>query len=220
MKLLFKAVLLFLFLSSCNRHGKLKVVLSRFPNNDIKEVIYLDLPITTDSTGEKEIYFENGKLQAKGNYKNGKREGKWVCYKRNGKLEWRADYKNGLENGLVECFNENGNWRKMNMLNGCEQGATTEYNIDSTGREIWVSGLYKNSKEDSLWVWTNKHGVVTARGYYTEGKPDKYYETYYNNGFVFSKAFLRNGYIDSLLTFDSLGRLIDTKYYHNATLSN
>lgn len=210
-------IIYLLLLNSCHQQGKLPVILSKFPNDSIKEIIYFDLPITKDSIGFKEIYFENGKLQAKGNYILGKREGEWVCYRRDGKLEWKANYQNDIENGLTECFKENGSWRKITVINGTTQGATTEYNIDSTGREIWVYGQYKNSQEDGDWIWRNQDGKVLARQYYSEGKPDKYHVNYYKNGAVFNKAFLRNGYIDSLKTYDSLGSLIDTKYYHDAT---
>ena len=46
--------------------------------------------------GEWKYYHENGKLEAIGNYKNGKEEGEWKFYHENGKLEqleiikWKA----------------------------------------------------------------------------------------------------------------------------------
>jgi antitoxin component YwqK of YwqJK toxin-antitoxin module len=219
MKISLAAITLLFLLASCHQQSPLKVVLTRFPNDSIQEVIYFNVPVTKDSVGVKEIYYENGNLHAKGSYKNGKREGKWTCYTLDGKLEWRAEYTQGLENGLTECFMENGSWRKMNIINGCKQGVTTEYNLDSTGGESWVYGQYKNCKEDGEWIWKNKQGRVVTRQCYAQGKPDKYYENYYSNGVVYNKAFLRNGYIDSLETFDSLGRLLDTKYYHEATFN-
>lgn len=209
----------FVFLISCNHKDKLKVVLAEFPNGNIQEVIYYDHPITSDSTGIKEIYFDNGKLQAKGNYKNGKRTGKWVCYRRNGQLEWRSYYLDGKENGTTECFEENGSWRKMTMINGCKDGPTTEFIIDSTGRQVWVYGQYKDCKEDGLWTWKSKDNKILSKEFYTNGTPDKFYENYFANGAVYNRAFLRLGYIDSLQIFDSLGNLIETKHYEDATFS-
>jgi antitoxin component YwqK of YwqJK toxin-antitoxin module len=189
----------------------------KFPNDSIQEVIYYDLPITSDSTGIKEIYFDNGKLQAKGNYKNGKRTGKWVCYRRNGKLEWRTDYQDGKENGTTECFMENGSWRKMTVINGCKNGPTTEFNTDSTGRQVYVYGQYKDCKEVGLWTWKNKEQKLLAKEFYNNGKPDKLYENYFDNEKVKTRAFLRVGFVDSLQTFDSLGKLTETKYYKEST---
>lgn len=70
MKNILTTLTICIILTSCNHQDKLKVVLVRFPNDSIQEVIYYDLPITSDSAGTKEIYFDNGKLQAKDNYKN------------------------------------------------------------------------------------------------------------------------------------------------------
>ena len=213
MKNLLTTLTISIILTSCNHQDKLKVVLVKFPDDSIQEVIYYDLPITSDSTGIKEIYFNNGKLQAKGNYKNGKRTGKWVCYRRSGKLEWRADYQDGKENGTTECFEENGSWRKMTVTNGCKNGPTTEFNTDSTGRQVWVYGQYKDCKEDGLWIWKNKDKKILMKEFFKDGIPDITSESFYNNGVIKSRTFLRLGNLDSIQTFDSLGRLIKTEHY-------
>ncbi|MDB5282923.1 MAG: hypothetical protein JWO06_1998 [Bacteroidota bacterium] len=207
--------LLALLLNSCQQPEKLKVVITRFPNDSINELMYLDLPITSDSIGIKEVYFEDGKLHARGSYKNGKREGNWICYRRDGRIEWRSDYTNGMENGLTECYLEDGSWRKMITVNNCRQGATIECNMYSKDKMEWVFGQYKNCLEEGEWIWRNKNGHILAKQFYSAGKFDKYYENFYNNGGVFKKAFLRNGYIDSLETFDSIGKLLTSEYYHD-----
>lgn len=214
-KFLLSILTFFLLIVSCKHNNKLKVVLSKFSNDSVREVIYYDLPITLDSIGMKEVYFENGKIHAKGKYKNGKRTGKWVCYRRTGKLEWRADYFDGKENGITECFNENGNWRKMTVTKGVNNGPTIEFNIDSTGRQVWVYGQYKDCKEDGLWIWKNKDKKVLMKEFFKNGIPDKTSENFYENGAIKSRAFLRNGDIDSMHTFDSLGKLIKTVKYRN-----
>lgn len=183
----------------------------------MQEVIFYDFPITQDSIGTKEIYFENGKLQAKGNYKNGQRNGEWICYKQNGKLKWRAYYLNGKENGVTECFDENGSWRKITMVNGKINGLTIEFITDSTGKQVYVYGQYEKCEETGLWIWKDKDQKIVAKQFYSNGKRDKFHETYYGNGFLKERAYLRLGFIDSLQTFDSLGKLVDTKHYKEFT---
>ena len=40
-------------------------------------------------------YYENGQIWYEGNYKDGKREGKWTEYYENGQIEWEENYKDG-----------------------------------------------------------------------------------------------------------------------------
>ncbi len=209
-----------ILLTSCNEEDKLKLVIAKFPDSSVQEVIYYDLPISEDSTGIKEIYFNNGKLQAKGGYKNGDRNGKWVCYRQNGNLEWTSTYLNGQENGITECYMENGSWKKVTLINGCKNGPTIEFNIDSTGFPFYVFGQYKDCKETGLWVWQNKEQKIFIKQFFNNGKPDKMYENYHDNGIVNKRAFLRQGYIDSMMTFDSLGKLINAEQFEETTWGN
>ena len=57
------------------------------------------------------VYHNNGNVLLIGNYKNGKREGKWKVYHENGKLRTIENYKNGkleLEIIKMESQKENG----------------------------------------------------------------------------------------------------------------
>lgn len=59
-------------------------------------------------TGRSVRFHENGKLQNKTDYKNGKKEGLSEWYWENGNLGQRGNLKDGKKNGLLEMFNENG----------------------------------------------------------------------------------------------------------------
>lgn len=45
--------------------------------------------------GERLAYYDNGKIKTKGKYVNGIREGEWLYYDENGQIEVKATYKNG-----------------------------------------------------------------------------------------------------------------------------
>ena len=45
--------------------------------------------------GVVEHYYDNGQLEEKGNYMNGKKEGVWKIYYDNGKLGIKETWKNG-----------------------------------------------------------------------------------------------------------------------------
>ena len=63
---------------------------------------------TTPFTGTSVGYHENGQLEFRSNYKDGKPEGLWKRFHENGQLEGRGNSKNGEPDGLWENFHENG----------------------------------------------------------------------------------------------------------------
>ena len=61
--------------------------------------------------GEEIKKYDNGIINIKGYYRQGKREGQWVSFYRNG-LPWsEANYEGGLKNGATASYYENGNKR-------------------------------------------------------------------------------------------------------------
>ena len=58
-------------------------------------------------TGELLIYYENGQLADKQNYKDGLENGVFEYYHENGQLANKQNYKDGLENGVFEYYYEN-----------------------------------------------------------------------------------------------------------------
>ena len=66
-----------------------------------------------------ELYYSNGKLKRKGNYKNGIYDGYWEEYFSNGQLQSKGNYINGKLEGYWEYFYSNGNMLyKGNYVNG------------------------------------------------------------------------------------------------------
>lgn len=60
-------------------------------------------------TGRSVRFHENGKLEYKTSYREGKKNGLSEWYWENGILEQRGNLKNGKKNGLLELFDQNGN---------------------------------------------------------------------------------------------------------------
>ena len=59
--------------------------------------------------GNGVFYFPNGKIEAKGKFKNGKRVGKWRYYYESGKLKQLSSYsQTGERSGKWIKYNENG----------------------------------------------------------------------------------------------------------------
>ena len=58
--------------------------------------------------GLSEIYYDNGQLRYKENYKDGKQDGLREWYHENGQSESNTNYKDGKKDGLDEGFNKKG----------------------------------------------------------------------------------------------------------------
>ena len=62
----------------------------------------------TPFSGRSVSYYENGQLEFKINYKDGKENGLWEEYHENGQLRERGNFKDGKRDGLWEGYHENG----------------------------------------------------------------------------------------------------------------
>ena len=58
---------------------------------------------------------ENGKLESKWNYKDGKKEGENIHYWKNGKLWVKENYKDGKKEGVTLVYNKNGKFEKTKI---------------------------------------------------------------------------------------------------------
>ena len=63
---------------------------------------------TEPFTGIFECFYDNGQLEIRGYFKDGKKEGLWEKFWGNGQLEVRAYSIDGKEEGLWEYFDEDG----------------------------------------------------------------------------------------------------------------
>ena len=73
-----------------------------------REGIYYEVNSQTPFSGRVVSYYENGRLEEKANYKDGKEDGLWEYYFENGQLQGKGNYKDGKEDGLCEYYFENG----------------------------------------------------------------------------------------------------------------
>ena len=97
-------VLCGLVLSACSQEPE--VFTGPFITRD--GVIY-DQNTNEPLTGIVEELNENGQLEQRTTYRDGKREGLWEYFHDNGQLEGRVNYIDGKREGLWEGFNEDGN---------------------------------------------------------------------------------------------------------------
>ena len=64
---------------------------------------------TEPLTGAVVSFYDDGRLESRGTYIDGKREGLWEDFYEHGQLERRGNFKDGEHEGLWESFDEDGN---------------------------------------------------------------------------------------------------------------
>jgi len=89
-------------------------------------------------------YYSNGNVHIKGQTNSGgQMEGLWEGFYENGNIQWRISYKEGKKDGIEEFFYKNGNirWRtpyKENKPDGIEEIFDEQGNITETRH--WKNG--------------------------------------------------------------------------------
>ena len=82
----------------------------------------------TGFTGVATVYYENGQLDTKATYKDGKLNGIYEEYYEDGQLSWKQTYKDEKPNGLNESYYENGQLHyKSTYKDGKRHGLSEDY---------------------------------------------------------------------------------------------
>lgn len=90
--------------------------------------------------GEYVERYDNGAVQIRGFYMNGKRHGQWTSFFANGKVQSEGFFNAGLRDGQALVYHENG--------------------------KIYYEGYYKNGKETGKWIFYDLNGnKVTEKDY-------------------------------------------------------
>ena len=140
--------------------------------------------INDSISGIYESYYENGRLQARGEMQGELAEGIWEVYYDNGQLNSAGEYVHSKKNGEWTYYHDNGRIQgKGNIVNDQYEGS-------------WVIHYPSGAVEEKSFYQDGKlHGPITA--YYENGNFQKqgYYKNGLENGFV--KFFHENGKLES-----------------------
>ena len=128
------------------------------------------------------IYFENGELMFKNNYKNGKRDGITKTYYRGLRLRYKYEYKDGKLEGVVKKYYRNGK-------------LAFEWNYKDDKREGTAKSYFKNGLLKAVWNYKSDQLDGTIRIYYKNGEM-RYIDTYRNGQRINRKAYDRKGKLE------------------------
>ena len=144
-------------------------------------------------TGEQIFYYENGSIQSRGEYLDGRENGTWIYFYENGPQQVIANYVEGIENGNWKWFYESG--------------------------ALMRSGNYKNGLFDEKWLSYNEKGVLIDSSNYSIGRLDGEYKSYYENGQMSQMGqYSRDRQEDKWMIFYENGILNATGSFNNGEL--
>lgn len=136
-----------------------------------------------DKAGKRQggwlMYYVDGAIRSKGDYKSGNKYGKWNYYFPSGAKEQEGFYdKNGEFTGKWQWYYENGNLlREEEFIRGLEDGVLVEYNEDG---KVLTKGEYLEGEREGEWYYgLNDHSET---GKYLYGERNGYWEFKHPNG--------------------------------------
>jgi antitoxin component YwqK of YwqJK toxin-antitoxin module len=116
-------------------------------------------------------YYRNGKLMAKGNYLNERKDSTWLFYsEEDSTILSEENYRAGVRDGISKVFlpghilSEQTTWK-----NGVQDGPWELYFTDG---HLKLKGSYKNGDRDGRFILYYPSGAVMITGSYREGHQD------------------------------------------------
>ena len=126
-------------------------------------------------------YFENGKKEQEGTFKDNQLSGEWNWYYANGQLR-RKEFYNRQEQieGTVYEYDSLGNeLTQGDYYNGVREGSWF-YHVGDF-KEV---GSYSMGLEDGVWKHYYKNGKLAFMGEYSDGEPKGKHVYYHLNGLI------------------------------------
>lgn len=85
--------------------------------------------------GEITVYYKNGQISKRGQYKDGEYHGKWIGWFKNGTKSFEVNHDEGLLDGAYITYHENGKMKEKGIYNESQKTGKWEY-FDNAGNLI------------------------------------------------------------------------------------
>ena len=189
------------------------------------QIINGDTVNRVDVSGQKQgRWIVAGQFEARGNYKNGTKEGQWLTYfggnylrmvenfekdklsgavlelDRWGRLISERYYTNGILNGLYKTFTSDGFFTSYaEYRDGKLNGVKRTY-YENTPDKVMEEAFYKNDLKNGTSKWFTQEGHIVAEYNYVNGLLEGDLKTFYPSG----KPMLLEHYIKNLRQGESV----------------
>ncbi len=144
-----------------------------------------------DKQGEWKFYDHNGNLESVSSYEDGKSQGESKKYFSNGKVEKIFQYKDDKLEGYYVEYYKNGN--------------------------IYMHGNYQKDNQEGPWITYYPDKTLAYENYFLAGEKNGTQKFYDIKGRMYESELYYTGILLNSITYDTLGNLIDSVVYTNAS---
>lgn len=139
-------------------------------------------------------FHENGTVSDSGLIDDGKYDGRWVGYYENGTLEYEGTYKGGGRTGWWKTYHDNGQLKsKVEYVDGGEEGMYESFLEDGKPS---CAGMYKDGQKTGDWKCLHQNGQLSKVEFYKNDVPKGEVVAYYEDGTVKYKTKYNDGLQD------------------------
>jgi antitoxin component YwqK of YwqJK toxin-antitoxin module len=121
---------LFVLMTSC-KEKLIPETLETWPDGKPKKVAFYQKVGDKKEKVKEILYYQDGKKQMEGEFRNGKKDGKWTAWFENGRMQSEGFFKNDLRDGKSIVWRENGfKYYEGNYSLGQLHGSWIMYDTD------------------------------------------------------------------------------------------
>ncbi len=166
-------------------------------------------------TFDFESFYSTGMKSSSGVYGKEDKQGEWKFYDKNGNIESISRFVDGKSVGEAKSFFTNGKIEKiLHYKDDLADGYYVEYykngNINSHGN-------YLKDDVEGYWATYNPDKSLAGENFYIEGQKNGIQRKYSITGKIFETETFYKGVLLSSMNYDSLGNVIDSIGYTNAS---
>ena len=171
------------------------------------------------------VYYQNGKIRWKGNYRNNRLDGHWWEYYEDGTLKSEGFYQNDqLEGRLIEYHKGGEKYSEGYYQEGKPEGI---YKYYYKSGKLWEEFFYKNGQRlnekgevvEGVKKIYFENGGLAGISYYKDGRLDGELRDYYENGKLKFVAIMKNGdYEGKAQQYDESGQLRIEAFHQNGNV--
>lgn len=137
------------------------------------------------------VKYESGARHYEGEVVSGLEQGSWTFWWENGQLQQKGFFRDGKLDSTWEYFTEEGvRYRSGTFRSNLQDGLWQDYHPNG---QVSATGSYRLGRQHGPWTYYYEDGSVSQRGHYTLDVMDSVWEVYGPDGSPRSKGSYRNG---------------------------
>jgi antitoxin component YwqK of YwqJK toxin-antitoxin module len=144
----------------------------------------------------------------------GYKQGLWKKYYQNGKLQYEGNFKNNKPVGELKRYTNDG---VLKAVLDFEENSNNIYaKFYHPGKKIQAEGIYIGQSKDSIWNYYSEDGFLINKVPYVNDIKTGIEEKFYNNGNLYEKTEWKEGIKDGLvLKYYDSGNVMLRIFYMN-----